>query len=134
MRGFIEESSTMSREEKNIRLDAVEKYQEEQVDEEIERLAGDVSTELDSILGEMSTFSAFNGKLDGINGVLVEKEIGYEYYGEFDNELELDELVVLKDRAERAYNSSVGTQMERVAGVFKDTVNAVTLGYEEVLL
>ena len=131
---FVEESSLDSVEVKQIKANAVAEYQEEQEAEADERFMGDVSLELEDLADEMSYYSVFADKLENVNGALVEQELEYQMSGDFNDELELDVLVELSDRAERAFNSSVGTVMEPIARAFKQSVDNVSLDYSDQLL
>ena len=134
MSGFVEESSLDTTEVKQIKANAIADYQEEQEVEADERFAGDISLELEDLADEMSYYSVFADKLENVNGALVEQEMEYQMGGEFDTELELGELQELSSRAERAFNSSIGTTMEPIARAFKQSVDNVVLDYSDQLL
>ena len=130
---FVEESSTMTREEMAIRADAVEQHIEDMRAEDDELHFGETSQELEEITNDMSEFSAFASKLDGINGALTEQELEYDIDGHFDVEITIDDLEDMTNRAERAYNNAHGTKLEGVARVVRDTIATATMGYGEQL-
>jgi len=132
--GFNEESSTERREIRQAKIDAIENYKDEQIQEEDERFFGEVSNGLDELLNDMSGFAEFENKLDRVNGVLVEEDLQYIFYGDFDTDMEISDLENIKGRADRFYNDAKGTKMETVATAFRDTVDSVNLNYGDQLL
>ena len=134
--GFNEDSTTERLEIRQAKLQAREEYASELVEAEDERFSSVVNDELESIVSDLSYYSDFADKLDGINGELSSIDHEYALDGGFNSELTLEELDELKARVDRVVNDTHGTnnQFKGVARALEKAVESVTLGYETQLL
>ena len=133
---FVEESSTESREIRQAKMDAVEQHIEEQIAEENERFSSEINDELEGIATELSYYSDFADKLEGVNGELSAIDHEYSLDGGFTDEITVDQLDDLKGRIDRVVNDTHGTsnQFKGVARAMEKAVASVTMGYGEQLL
>lgn len=125
MSNVVEESQVDSLEIRRAKADAIAQYED---NKEIDRQAiiGDeVSIELASLVDDMSLYGEFKDSMGGINHEAGEIDShinpAHSFQFGFDDVGEIQEL---KDKAQRVYNSSIGTPTEHVARVAFETVSA----------
>ncbi len=127
-RGFTEESQTESLEIRQAKLRAVEAYKEEQA---LERQTIDHSSASHLVVGvikDMSLYKAFEDTeaIDYEFNVIDSHMVADPYSERFNfdsGQGGIQELAELQEKAEKAYNASVGTPTEQLAKATLKTIN-----------
>ena len=129
-------SNQDSTETRAIKNNAIAEYEEAQAQERAEVASNAVGEELGILVTSMGQYPEFKKHMGSVANAVINLEDGTEIdfnnIGYYDCELELDNLIEIKNKSQELVNRSRGGKYANVADVMFEAINGTVLDYGEV--